>query len=164
VLEQPAFVAVTHDTGSTERSWRPDEASRPTVVEAQREPEGSTSAAPCSERRVRLSTSQGPIELAVFGRSRQRRAVQAASGSPRPADQGKAAGEPVAPIGGAVVAVCVKAGEVVGKGAVLVILEAMKMELPVLAPRAGTVEAVLVSIGDVTAAGRLLVRLSAREP
>jgi acetyl-CoA/propionyl-CoA carboxylase biotin carboxyl carrier protein len=70
----------------------------------------------------------------------------------------------VAPIGGAVVAVCVKAGEVVAKGALLVILEAMKMELPVLAPRAGTVEAVLVAIGDVTAKGSLLVRLSTGEP
>jgi acetyl-CoA/propionyl-CoA carboxylase biotin carboxyl carrier protein len=119
--------------------------------------------APCNERRVRLSTSQGPIEIAVFGCRRERRAVQAASGTPRLTDQSKSTSEPVAPIGGAVVAVCVKAGEVVTKGAVLVVLEAMKMELPVLAPRAGTVDAVLVTIGDVTAKGSLLVRLSAGE-
>jgi biotin carboxyl carrier protein len=66
----------------------------------------------------------------------------------------------VAPIGGAVVAVCVQAGEVVAKGAVLVILEAMKMELPVVAPRAGTIEAVLVTKGDVASRGSLLVKLS----
>jgi acetyl-CoA/propionyl-CoA carboxylase biotin carboxyl carrier protein len=69
----------------------------------------------------------------------------------------------VAPIAGAVVAVCVKVGDTVAKGTVLVILEAMKMELPVVAPRAGTVEAVLVAAGDVTTRGSLLVRLATGE-
>jgi acetyl-CoA/propionyl-CoA carboxylase biotin carboxyl carrier protein len=157
VLDQPEFVAVTHDTGSAERSWRPEQATRPPVVTSQ---ETSTGAALGSERRVRLSTPQGPIEIAVFGPRREQRTVQAASGNARLTDQNKPESEPVAPIAGAVVAVCVKAGEAVAKGAVLVVLEAMKMELPVIAPRAGTVEAVLVSTGDVTARGSLLVRLS----
>ncbi len=164
VLEQPDFVAVTHDTGSAERTWRPEEAVRPPVAGPEREPDSAAPGVSYNERRVRLSTSQGPIEIAVFGRRRERRSVQAASGAPRVTDQTKPTSEPVAPIGGAVVAVCVKAGEVVAKGALLVILEAMKMELPVLAPRAGTVEAVLVAIGDVTAKGSLLVRLSTGEP
>jgi acetyl-CoA/propionyl-CoA carboxylase biotin carboxyl carrier protein len=160
VLDQPDFIAVTHDTGSAERSWRPDEATRPAIGTSQG---GASSAAPVAtsnERRVRLSTTQGSIEIAVFGPRREQRVVRAASGTTRLTDQKKPETEPVAPIGGAVVAVCVKAGEVVAKGAVLVVLEAMKMELPVVAPRAGTVEAVLVAIGDVTARGSLLVRLS----
>ncbi|MBL8267026.1 acetyl-CoA carboxylase biotin carboxyl carrier protein subunit, partial [Steroidobacter sp.] len=117
-------------------------------------------AATGSERRVQLTTSQGTIEVAVFGTRREQRQVRAASGNTRVTDQKKPESEPVAPIGGAVVAVCVQAGELVAKGAVLVILEAMKMELPVIAPRAGKVEAVLVSKGDVTARGSLLVKLS----
>jgi len=60
-----------------------------------------------------------------------------------------------------VVAVLVKAGEVVEQGATLVILEAMKMEVPVLAPRAGSVKEVLVEVGQVASRGNLLVRLSA---
>jgi acetyl-CoA/propionyl-CoA carboxylase biotin carboxyl carrier protein len=157
VLDQPDFIAVTHDTGSAERSWRPDEARRPANGTL---PGVATTVATSSERRVRLSTTQGSIEIAVFGPRREQRAVRAASGTTRLTDQKKPEIEPVAPIGGAVVAVCVKAGEAVAKGAVLVVLEAMKMELPVVAPRAGTVEAVLVAIGDVTARGSLLVQLS----
>jgi acetyl-CoA/propionyl-CoA carboxylase biotin carboxyl carrier protein len=157
VLGQPEFIAVTHDTGSAERSWRPEEATRPEM------PNSAAPLAASTERRVRLSTSQGAIEIAVFGPRREQRTVRAASGTARVTDQKKPATEPVAPIAGAVVAVCVKAGEAVAKGAVLVVLEAMKMELPVVAPRAGIVEAVLVVAGDVTARGSLLVRLSAGE-
>jgi len=51
----------------------------------------------------------------------------------------------------------------VEKGAALVILEAMKMELPVSAPRTGVVEAVMVSVGDVVTRGTLLIKLSAAE-
>ncbi len=145
VLGQPEFVAVTHDTGSAERSWRPEEATRPPVGTAQETSQRPASAPTSAERRVRLSTTQGSIEIAVFGPRREQRTVRAASGNARVTDQKKPASEPVAPIAGAVVAVCVKAGETVAKGTVLVILEAMKMELPVVAPRAGTVEAVLVA-------------------
>jgi biotin carboxyl carrier protein len=49
----------------------------------------------------------------------------------------------------------------VEKGALLLILEAMKMELPVFAPRDGAVEAVLFEVGDVVTRGGLLVKLSA---
>jgi acetyl-CoA/propionyl-CoA carboxylase biotin carboxyl carrier protein len=160
VLDQPEFVAVTHDTGSAERSWRPDEATRPSVGTSQETSHGVALPPASTERRVRLSTTQGTLEIAVFGPRREQRTVRAASDSARVTDQKKPAGEPVAPIAGAVVAVCVKAGEAVAKGAVLVVLEAMKMELPVVASRAGTVEAVLVAVGDVTARGSLLVRLS----
>jgi biotin carboxyl carrier protein len=68
--------------------------------------------------------------------------------------------EPLAPIDGSVVRVAVAVGEHVDKGALLVTLEAMKMELPVLAPRAGVVEAVMVEAGDVVTRGGHLVKLS----
>jgi biotin carboxyl carrier protein len=67
----------------------------------------------------------------------------------------------VAPIDGSVVRVAVAAGERIEKGALMLMLEAMKMELPVFAPRDAVVEAVLVKAGDVVTRGVLLVKLAA---
>lgn len=53
-----------------------------------------------------------------------------------------------APMPATVVAVNVTAGDRVGKGQVLLVLEAMKMELPVRAPGDGTVAAVHCAPGD----------------
>ena len=110
-------------------------------------------------RRVRLATSQGTIEVAVFGHVQKARPVQAARGAVQSTAL-KSDADPLAPIDGAVVKVCVEAGQRVEKGSVLVILEAMKMELPVTASRAGIVEEVRVAAGDVTARGNLLVKLA----
>ena len=51
-------------------------------------------------------------------------------------------------------------GEQVEDGATLVILESMKMEIPVLAEVAGTVSKVSVSVGDVIQAGDLIAVIS----
>ena len=53
--------------------------------------------------------------------------------------------------------VVVAAGEVVAQGDTLVILESMKMEIPVLADTAGTVAEVAVAEGDVVQEGDVLV-------
>ena len=53
--------------------------------------------------------------------------------------------------------VVVVAGEVVAEGDTLVILESMKMEIPVLADTAGTVAEVAVAEGDVVQEGDVLV-------
>ena len=60
---------------------------------------------------------------------------------------------------GTVLEVLVSPGDVVSAGQVLVLLEAMKMELAVPAPAAGTVTAVLVAAGDLVARGQALVEL-----
>ena len=52
-------------------------------------------------------------------------------------------------------------GQVVAKGAPLVVLEAMKMEHPSFAPMAATVKNILVAAGAQVAAGTLLVELEA---
>ena len=53
--------------------------------------------------------------------------------------------------------VVVAAGEVVAEGDTLVILESMKMEIPVLADSAGTIAEVAVAEGDVVQEGDVLV-------
>lgn len=55
--------------------------------------------------------------------------------------------------------VSVEAGQEVGVDDELVILESMKMEIPVVAPVAGTVSAVHVSPEEQVAEGQLLVSL-----
>jgi 3-methylcrotonyl-CoA carboxylase alpha subunit len=52
---------------------------------------------------------------------------------------------------------------VVSKGAPLVVMEAMKMELTLVAPRNGTIEAVEVNEGQQVEEGALLVTLKAEE-
>jgi biotin carboxyl carrier protein len=53
--------------------------------------------------------------------------------------------------------VVVAVGDVVAAGDTLVILESMKMEIPVLVESAGTVAEVAVSEGDVVQEGDVLV-------
>jgi acetyl-CoA carboxylase biotin carboxyl carrier protein len=54
----------------------------------------------------------------------------------------------------------VKAGDTVTEGQVCVILESMKMEMPVEAPRAGTIDEVLVKEGQPVNEGDALVTLA----
>lgn len=56
--------------------------------------------------------------------------------------------------------VVVAVGELIDAGATLVVLESMKMEIPVLAESPGTVLEVLVAVGDVVQEGDVLVSLS----
>jgi biotin carboxyl carrier protein len=62
-----------------------------------------------------------------------------------------------------VIAVPVVPGDVVDAGTILVLLEAMKMELPLRAPFAGRIEAVHCVPGDRVAPGRVLVDLVSPE-
>jgi biotin carboxyl carrier protein len=59
-----------------------------------------------------------------------------------------------------VLSLSVKPGEVVAAGATLLILESMKMEIPVLCETGGTVTEVKVEPGDVVQEGDVLVVLS----
>lgn len=55
-----------------------------------------------------------------------------------------------------VLEVVVGRGDQIGPGDTLVLLESMKMEIPVLAEAAGTVTEVNVAVGDVIQAGHLI--------
>jgi 3-methylcrotonyl-CoA carboxylase alpha subunit len=69
------------------------------------------------------------------------------------------AGHLMAPMSGAIVAVMVKPGDRVEKGAPLCVLEAMKMEHTIVAPAPGVVTAVNCAVGDRVAEGADLVDL-----
>ena len=61
---------------------------------------------------------------------------------------------------GTVWKVLVSAGDTVDADQELIVLESMKMEIPVVAPRAGTVEEVKVKEAEVVAENQVLVVLA----
>ena len=74
-----------------------------------------------------------------------------------PRAESAGAGRVMAPVPGRVVSVGVQPGDVVERGQVLVVIEAMKMELTLAAPEAGVVAAVHCAVGDMVEEGRDLV-------
>lgn len=76
---------------------------------------------------------------------------------------GAGAGELTAEMPGQVIDVRVREGDAVSAGDVLIVLEAMKMEIRVTAPADGTVKALLVSTGDVVERGQRLAEVVAAE-
>jgi 3-methylcrotonyl-CoA carboxylase alpha subunit len=70
-------------------------------------------------------------------------------------------GHLAAPMSGTIVAVLVKPGDAVDKGAPLVVLEAMKMEHTIAAPAAGIVVAVNCAVGERVAEGADVVDVEA---
>lgn len=75
------------------------------------------------------------------------------------ADRAKSAGGLRAPMPGKVLAISVAEGELVERGQLLLVLEAMKMEHRITAPASGTVKAIKVAAGEQVANGALLVML-----
>ena len=67
--------------------------------------------------------------------------------------------EITAPMGGKVIEVKVKVGDQVNEDDEVIILEAMKMELPVVATASGTVKEVRCKEGDAVEADNVLVVL-----
>ena len=72
-------------------------------------------------------------------------------------DEDAHAGHLMAPMSGTVVAVLVRAGDVVERGTPLLVLEAMKMEHTIVAPAPGTVVAVNYAAGERVREGADLV-------
>ncbi|WP_326837027.1 biotin carboxylase N-terminal domain-containing protein [Amycolatopsis rhabdoformis] len=160
ILGSALFAEGRHDTGSVERDWVPD------ATEAAPAPTPSAPAAPGAVpvRRVRIATDRGPVEIAIHGRAARPGVVTGASS--RPAREGgasaataSAGGPPTAPMDATVVAVRVEPGQEIAAGEVVVVLEAMKMEMQVRAEVGGVVGSVLVSPGASVTAGTPLITL-----
>ncbi len=188
VLGQPAFVRGEHATTTLEQDWLPDPEHAPPAVQGPAAVSPATvspatvspatvspaTVSPATEgsaaesavrgraRVVEVRASTGPFRISIHGQPRAAAAVAGTGRGPgRPAGPGSpaAAGPPAAPMDGVVVKVAVAPGQAVERHAVLVVLEAMKMQIPVTAPAAGTVRAVLVAPGDSVTAGQPLAQL-----
>ena len=64
------------------------------------------------------------------------------------------------PMVGKIIEVVVEPGTSVGADDDLVVIESMKMEIPIGAPQAGQVVAIHVAVGETVSEGALLVTLS----
>ena len=65
-----------------------------------------------------------------------------------------------APMPGKILSVKASAGQAVKKGDAVIIIEAMKMEIPVVAPEDGTVASIDVAVGDAIDSGAVLATLN----
>jgi acetyl/propionyl-CoA carboxylase alpha subunit len=157
VLLRPEFADGSYSTTTLEERWPPAPDRQP------RPDHGVLADEPSRARRVQIRTNAGPFVIKVYGRPgpgpaavRPGRVAGPGSGPPSPA----AAGQPAAPMDGVVVKVEVARGDAVERHAVLVVLEAMKMQIPVTAPWPGRVTALLVAEGDSVTAGQPLAEIS----
>ena len=66
----------------------------------------------------------------------------------------------VAPIPARVTHVLVQAGDVVTKGTAVIVLEAMKMEITLVAPRDGTIDVIRYIVGDMVEEGTELIHFA----
>jgi len=71
-----------------------------------------------------------------------------------------AEGAVVAPMAGKIVSIKVKKGDAVKMGAVLCVLEAMKMENEIVAPKSGVVEQIVIQEGKAVSEGDVLIILT----
>ncbi len=78
-------------------------------------------------------------------------------GSPH---QAASSAEARAPMPGMIVEVCVAVGDVVHTGSKLMVLEAMKMQQPILAGMDGTVELIGAAVGDQVSDSDLLIKIT----
>jgi geranyl-CoA carboxylase alpha subunit len=76
-------------------------------------------------------------------------------------ERGEASGVLVAPMHGRVTQACVAEGSEVAAGALLIVIEAMKMEHQIRAPHAGRIASLHVRAGDQVAARQPLVEVAA---
>lgn len=88
-------------------------------------------------------------------------APKAAPAAAAPAASGAAGGVKIeAGAAGKVFKIEAKVGQAVKRGDAVVILEAMKMEIPVVAPQDGTIASINVGVGDPVEAGALLATMN----
>jgi acetyl-CoA carboxylase biotin carboxyl carrier protein len=64
--------------------------------------------------------------------------------------------EVTVPMVGKIVGISVKVGDAVGEDDQIATLEAMKMEMPIVAPSAGTVKEIMVTVGQEVEADTVL--------
>jgi biotin carboxyl carrier protein len=109
-------------------------------------------------RRLRVVVAGPPDDRWVFADGRVTR-VEIVSNDRRPSGRRSAAHDMSAPMPATVVNILVEPGAHVAKGDTVLMLEAMKMELPIRASRNGIVRAVMCKPGELVQPGVNLVEI-----
>ena len=104
-----------------------------------------------------VSEKEGKIEAAKPENIKEEKAEKAEN---KVTGQATGSVKVEAPMQGLVISVDVSLGQKVKAGETLILLEAMKMENPIVAPVDGTVEGIHISKGDTVETGALLISLS----
>lgn len=159
LVEEPAFAAMEHDTGSVERDWLPEAGAAQPTVEAPVAPEPATLV-----REVAVPWGGGTSVIAIHRRAGQQRPGATVRSRVDRAHAGGgiasgSAGGVTAPMDAVVARVSAVVGQQVNQGDELIVLEAMKMEMAIAAPCGGTVAAVHASVGAAVRSGAVLVTL-----
>ncbi|GAA2552713.1 biotin carboxylase N-terminal domain-containing protein [Winogradskya consettensis] len=159
VVSDPAFAPAPGEPFGVHTSWIETEFATP--VESFAGPAGA-GAGSAELRTLVVEVDSRRVEVripALLG------AGSGSQGAPRlPArraeNTGRASGSSgrtlIAPMQGTIVSVAVEAGQQVAEGDPIVVLEAMKMEQPLLAHRAGTVSGLTVGVGAQVKAGGII--------
>jgi biotin carboxyl carrier protein len=148
-MEEPVSRSLGHRTGDAVVFHEPPERAE---IETR---DGSIVAVRVDGRRVpvRAIAVDGAIHVWCDGETYEFTTRPASPGRSRPADEEGLR----APMPGRILRAMVQEGERVGRGAVLLILEAMKMEHEIKAPRDGVVARLPFRAGDQVDAGAVLV-------
>ncbi|MBE5862359.1 MAG: biotin/lipoyl-binding protein [Lachnospiraceae bacterium] len=103
------------------------------------------------------STGAAPVKAPAAPKA----APKAPAAAATPAAAGAAGGVKIeAGAAGKVFKIEGKVGQAVKRGDAVIILEAMKMEIPVVAPQDGTIASINVGVGDPVEAGALLATMN----
>jgi acetyl-CoA/propionyl-CoA carboxylase biotin carboxyl carrier protein len=153
VLGQPEVLGGDADTDWVEERWQPEVPELPAGVRASTDPRDPWLAFG--------AIADGPVGVAVAGAHAQFRgwAYQLADETLDAPTFAPPGGSLVAPMPATVVRIDASPGDHVTPGQVLAMLEAMKIQVQVVAPSEGTVAAVLVRAGDVVARDQVLIEL-----
>jgi acetyl-CoA/propionyl-CoA carboxylase, biotin carboxylase, biotin carboxyl carrier protein len=166
VVEDPAFAATTEDAFTVHTRWIEtewDNTVAPFTGAAETEDDSAprqTVVVEVGGRRLEVSL---PGDLALGGGGAGGAAGSGAARAPRKrggSRGGAASGDAVtAPMQGTIIKVAVSDGDQVSAGDLIVVLEAMKMENPVLAHRDGTVTGLAAAAGSSVSQGTVLCEI-----
>lgn len=110
------------------------------------------------ERQARVAIASDRAATWVFHQGHAWKIDNAASEG-RPRGKGRGESSVMAPMPATVIAINAAPGGAVNEGDTVIVLEAMKMELPIKAPRAGVVKAVNCTKGELVQPGVTLLEL-----